>query len=400
MDSDSSPTPDRDTPHDPHESRRTEALHAVRSFLLALAIVGVAIVGVIVLVATKPEPEKKTQAELVPAVRVSELKSGSHAVRISTQGVVRSLREVTLSAEVGGRVFRKSPSLIDGGAVEAGEVLVEIEPADYRAARARADSAVADARVAVAQEQALAEQALADWRKLGRGDPGDLVLRKPQLAAAEARLESALAELRRASRDVERTSICAPFNARVRRVSVEQGAVLAPGTPVADLYSVDELEVRLPFPLSDYGYLKTDGSTRITLSATVGGEARSWPAVLDRIDGEIDRATLSGYGMARVRPDAAGLLPPVGLFVEAQVPGKVLEEVVELPRAAVRGDNEVWVVQQGRLARRTVEVLRAGSGTLVVRGDFAPGDQLMLTRLAAPLAGMKVDMVEVDSDEP
>jgi RND family efflux transporter MFP subunit len=326
-------------------------------------------------------------------VRVRPIARGDHRVEIDTQGVVESRREVTLAAEVGGRVLSIAPRLEAGGEVAAGEVLAEIDPTDYEATLAQAKSALAEARLVLAQERARAEQAASDWAKLGRGEATDLALRKPQIAAAEARVESARAEVGRAARDVERTLIRAPFDARVRAAEIETGAVVMPGNPVATLFSGTELEVRLPFPLRDFGFLTRGAEVEFELTATIGGEKHVWPARLDRLTGEVERATLSGHGIARVMPAADGGYPPVGLFVEAAVPGKRLEDVVEIPRSAIRGRDEVWVAADGRLALRRVEVLRSRRESLVVRGDFQPADRLVLTRLAAPLEGMKVEVV-------
>lgn len=381
------------------EEQRIMAIHAVQSFVLALVILVVAIVLLIVLVLTKKDPGKKEERELVSSVRVETIRVGQHQVRIETQGVVRSLHEVRLAAEVAGRVKSKSENLVAGAAVKKGELLLEIEAADYQAAAARAASGLADAKLVLQQEEATSEQAAIDWEKLGRGQPGELVLRKPQLAAARARVESAQAELKRAERDVERTFIRAPFDARVRMAMAEVGAVLAPGSPVAELYSTQQLEVRLPFSMLDYGFLREGDKVPVELSAMVGGERVTWPAVLDRLDGEVQRSTLSAYGLATIRPNAAGELPPVGLFVEASIPGKQLEEVATLPRSAVRGGNEVWVVENGRLAKRTITILRSSAEELVVRGDFKTGDQLVLTRLAAPMTGMKVQAMAEDTEQ-
>jgi len=372
----------------------------VKSFVLALIILLVAIALAILLVLTKKDPDKKAEIELITSVRVQRVMPGSHQVQIETQGVVRSMQEVQLSAEVRGKVKTKPEGFVAGAVVEKDQLLLELDATDYNAAEARAASAVADAEVAYSQELAMSAQAAIDWKKLGRGEPSALVLREPQLKAATARLDSAKAELLRAQEDVKRTSIRAPFDARVRRVSAEVGAVLAPGTPVAELYSTKELEVRLPFSLLDYGFLEKDKPTELLLTASVGGEEKSWPAILDRIDGEVQRSTLSAYGLARIQPNAADELPPVGLFVEAVVPGRQLEDVVILPRSAVRGSKEVWVVQDGELARREITILRTTSDSLVVRNDFKPGDQVVLTRLAAPMTGMKVQAVEDDKQSP
>ena len=149
----------------------------------------------------------------------------------------------------------------------------------------------------------------------------------------------------------------------------------------------------------DYGFLREGDKVQVELSAMVGGERMTWPAVLDRLDGEVQRSTLSAYGLATIRPNAAGELPPVGLFVEASIPGKQLEEVASLPRSAVRGGNEVWVVEDGRLAKRTITILRSTAEELVVRGDFKTGDQLVLTRLAAPMTGMNVQVMAEDTEQ-
>lgn len=374
------------------ETRRTTAIHAVLSFLIALGLLVAGVVAIIVFVLTKPEAEKKEEVELVPTVLVQPVVAGTHEVIIRTQGVVQSVREVSIAAEIGGRVESIDAQLVEGGRVEKNQVLAQIDAADYEAALARAEAGLADAELALVQEKALAKQAELDWKKLGRGEAGPLVLREPQIAAAEARIGSATAEVAKAERDKERTSIRAPFAARVRKAHVEEGAVVAPGTPVAELYSATELEVRLPFPLDDFGYLEAGATPEIELTASIGGRARKWPAVLDRLEGEVERSTLSGFGIAKVVPNEAGELPPVGLFVDARVPGATLEDVVELPRSAVRGADEVWVVAEGKLAKRRVKILRADRETLAVSGDFEEGDQLVLTRLAAPLVGMKVEV--------
>ena len=373
------------------ERERKGAIHAVMSFVIVLAIVlgglGVAILFVVNKVKAKQEEPKV----IIPTVQVMELKPESHKVLINTQGVVQSRRELMLSSEVGGRVIQVSPQLVEGGRVKEGDLLVEIDPADYRAKVAMAKATLADARLALEVEKAKAVQAKRDWDKLGRGEASDLVLRKPQIESAEARIDSTLAEVERAERDLNRTKVLAPFDGRVRTDDVEEGAVVMPGSRLAEIYSDKELEVRLPFSLRDFGYLGGTETPEFSLGATIGGELRTWPAKIDRIEGEVERATLSGYAMAKVLPsNDAPQFPPVGLFVEATVSGRMLESVVEIPRSAIRGQNEVWVENGGELHKREVEILRSMRERLVTRGTFEPEDRLVLTRLDAPLIGMKV----------
>lgn len=391
---------------DPQTEENFEALEATRRADSRAALSFLGALGVLVLgggiaayfYLTKEPPEQEENMEIVPTVRVSPIERGTHRVTIETQGVVESLREVDLAAEVSGRVRAISPQLINGGIVSEGEVLVELDHTDFLAALERAKSDLADAQLALTEEQAQAAQAARDWEKLGRGEPSDLALRKPQLTSAKARVAAAEAEVARAERDLERTKIRAPFDARVRRAAVEVGAVVTTGTAVATLFSATELEVRLPFTLRDYGMLDHGAEVAITLQANLGGNRVTWPARLDRLTGEVERSTLSAYGIARVEANADGSYPPVGLFVEATVPGQQLNEVVEIPRAVVRGGEVIWVENDGRLAKRAIDVLQPRRATLIVQGDFQENDRLVLTRLAAPLEGMQVEVV--DDPEP
>ncbi|MEM1082586.1 MAG: efflux RND transporter periplasmic adaptor subunit [Verrucomicrobiota bacterium] len=373
------------------EKERKGSIHAVMSFVLALVLILVGFGGLILFVVNKVKASQEEPKKIIPSVAVALIEPKAHEVRISTQGIVESRREVMLAAEVGGRVAAISPQLVDGGRVKRGDLLVEIDQADYVAGVARAKASLADAELALEVEKARAKQALRDWDKLGQGEAPALVLREPQIASAEARIVSSSAEVERAERDLERTRIVAPFDGRVRTAEVEEGAVVMPGARVGEIYSDRDLEVRLPFSLRDFGYLGDGAGGEFELRATMGNQKKHWPAKIDRIEGEVERSTLSGHGIARVMAAEDGSFPPVGLFVESVVPGVRLEDVVEIPRSAVRGQNTVWVENGGVLTKREVEILRSRREHLITRGNFEDGDRLVLTRLEAPLEGMKVN---------
>lgn len=387
------------------ETERKSEVKAVASFVLVLAILGLTVMGVILLVINKRGAKEEEKGRIAPAVEVAEVAIGEYRVVIATQGVVESVRETMLAAEVGGRVMEVAESLRKGGTVEKGSRLVQIDPADYRSALAAAEVRRTEAELALEQERAKVEQAKLDWDKLGNGKPINLlVLRKPYLEAAEAKAASATEEAARARRDVERTEILAPFDAGVRSVNVEIGAVVAPGTMVAELYASNDLEVRLPLSLEDFGFLARDGSgavqAEVVLKGKIGNEEYSWSAEVARVDPEIERKTLSATVVVRVmRTEGTDFpLPPVGLFVNATVTGKMLGGVAEIPRRALlEGNRVITVGEDGNIEFRNVEVLRLTEGTAVVHDGIEAGDRIVLTRLSAPVVGMNVT-IEADSE--
>ena len=387
--------------------RKTE-LRAVLSFVLIIAIIAVTVLGTVAMVMNKRVPKEEKQERIVPAVVTERVVKSDHAVVISTQGVVESTRSTMLAAEVGGRVMEISPNLKRGGMVKEGERLVQIDPADYRSALANAEVGRAEAELALEQERAQAEQAALDWKKLGRGNApaNPLVLRGPQLAAAEARAASSREEAARARRDVERTEILAPFAAGVRSANVEVGAVVAPGTMVAELYATGELEVRLPLSLEDFGFLSRaengDVVGEVTLTGKIGMEEFSWNAVPVRVDPEIERKTLSASVVVKVQAAARREfpLPPVGLFVDAELGGETLKDVAEIPRRSLLEGNRVIIVDpEGKIGFRQIKVARLTETTAVIHSGLETGDEIVLTRLTAPVAGMQVEAEAAETPE-
>ena len=383
------------------EVDRKIQVKAVASFVLILAIIVVTALGIVLLVINKRVAKEDEKRRIVPAVEIVEVAAADHAVKIFTQGVVESARETKLAAEVGGRVMEISPSFKRGGVVKKGERLVQIDPADYRSALAAAEVRRAEAELALEQEKARVEQAKLDWEKLGSGSKplNPLVLREPYLAAAEASAASAVEAAAKARRDVERTEILAPFDAGVRSANAEVGAVVAPGTMVAELYASGELEVRLPLSLEDFGFLARDADGMVTgeiaLKGKIGAEEYIWKAVTARVDPEIARETLSANIVVKVLPagGSAFPLPPVGLFVNAEIAGKTLDGVKEIPRRALlEGNRAIVVMEDNRIAFRDLVIPRLTRETALVSGGLEAGDRVVLTRLSAPVIGMEVEI--------
>jgi RND family efflux transporter MFP subunit len=386
------------------EADRKIQVKAVMSFVLILAIIVGTVIGVVLLVLNKRVAKEDEKQRIVPAVEIVEVTAADHAVKIFTQGVVESARKTMLAAEVGGRVMEISPAFKRGGTVKKGERLVQIDPADFRATLAAAEVKRADAELALELERARVQQAKLDWEKLGNGNEplNPLVLRKPYLAAAEASAASAVEAAAKARRDVERTEILAPFDAGLRSANAEVGAVVAPGTMVAELYASNDLEVRLPLSLEDFGFLDRDAKGIVTLKGTIGAEEYLWKAEPVRIDPEIERTTLSAHIAVKVLPTqgSAFPLPPVGLFVKAEIAGKTLGGVSEIPRRALLEGNRVIVVGEGnQIAFRDLAIPRRTRKTALVSGGLEAGDRIVLTRLSAPIAGMEVQIQQDTNKE-
>jgi RND family efflux transporter MFP subunit len=352
--------------------------------------------------------ETQAREEVIPLVRAISVEKQNIRLSVRSQGTVSPRTVSELVPEVSGRVIYISPSLVAGGFFEEDELLLELEPHDYELTLVRSEAEVAQAWLRLEQERAEAEVARKEWEELGRGEKATpLVLREPQVAQAEAALEAAKAVLEQAKRDLERTDIRAPFAGRVRQKNVDIGQFVNRGAAVAQLYSVDVAEVRLPIPDEELAYVKIPLTYRgdssqvrgpeVLLKTQFAGKEHVWKGRIVRTGGEIDQSTRMLYAVAEVRdPYGHGKDPSrpplaVGLFVEAEILGNRIQDAVVLPRAAIRGTDMVYVVDSdGRLRFRTVDILKRERETVVIQGGLESGELICVSPMETVVDGMKV----------
>ncbi len=374
-------------------SARRGWVHAV----VAVAVLagGVALSGV--LFSMRKEPLRVVRPELRTAVEVMTVALADHQVEVLTQGFFAPVTETKAASEVAGRIVSVSPQFLVGGRFETGDVLVEIDPADYEAAVAQAEGALAETRLAQVNETARAEQARRDWARLEPGEkPGPLVLREPHLAAAAARQRAAEAALDKARRDLERTMIRAPYLGLIKAKHADIGDYVTPGAPLADLWRSDVFEIRLPVSVAEAAFVDLEAGPLAVLS----DGTREWLAPVVRTEGLVDPGTRSTALIARLeRPDPA---PSPGLFVKARVRGRTLPSVATVPRRALHGADRVVVVDgAGTLRFRAVTLAWQEPDVVRVSGGLAAGDRVVLTALAAVVEGMPVDVLnEKPAEKP
>jgi len=344
--------------------------------------------GVItILGAIRPEVETQEAAATPPIAFVKTIEYKPMNLSVRAQGEVAPRREITLASQISGRILSVSSSFANGGVFRKGDVLIQIEDADYRLAVTRAEADVASARQRLAVEEAESQLAAQDYEELSGGKLSDaasvLTLRKPQLAAAEASLAAAQASLGDAKLALARTKITAPFNGRVRSTGADVGQFVSPGASLGQIFATDVAEIRLPLTDSDLAKLdlpfafeaEGDDAPLVNLSANVAGRLRQWTGRIRRIDAAIDSSTRQISAIAEVDDPYGsgaddGFPLAFGLFVEAEILGRDIPRATIIPWLAMRDDGQVYVVDdEDKLdLARPVIVAEAGEGLIAVDG--------------------------------
>lgn len=380
-----------------------------RKLFTVIGTIGILAGGVLLIAAMgamRPKIKPETPEVTPPTVFYATAEPRSVTLDVYAQGEVRPRTDITLTAEVSGRIVATGPGFVEGGAFKAGDLLVRIEDADYRLAVTSARARVAQAAESLKREEAEAVLAARDYEELGRGrDPSELTLRLPQLAQAKAAYEAARADLKAAELSLERTEVKAPFDGRVRNRLAGQGQFVAPGSQLGRIFATDVAEIRLALTDGDLAKLglpiafaetAEQPGPPVLLSAVIAGAAHEWRGRIARTDGAIDPATRQVSAIAVVddpygagADDGAPLA--VGLFVDARIAGRPLDRAFVLPRSALYGRDEVYVIAaDDTLRRRKVTVVSAERDSIIVTAGLETGERVATSPLRGAGEGGKV----------
>ena len=378
---------------------------SIRKLIAPIVILGIATGIVMALLNTQPEL-KTTVKEPVPiAVRAVTVMPDTKTLTVMSEGNVYPRQEAKIIAQLSSEVAALSPSMIAGGEFSKGDVLISIDARDYEIALSRAKANVernrAEYRFAdseLMRVQSLYAKELASASQLQQAERAQQV--------SDAMLKEAEAALERAEIDLERTQIVAPFDGRVRTESLDEGQFLQKGGAVATIYATDALEVRLPLPDAQLAYLDPtfaqtgrapiDRDVAVTLAADFAGAKQTWQGRLIRTEGDISQRSRFVNVIAEVTDTTSteGTRLPLGLFVTATIEGRTLDELISLPRTALRDDETVMVIDDdNKLHFRTIEVFRLGDEEVIVSAGLQAGERVCVSPLQFVVEGMAVTVI-------
>jgi len=338
--------------------------------LFVVAVVGSAI---LLSVALKPDQTASYPSAVEQTLPVSVVEPAvtSYRPSVSLNGVVEARTITDVIPQVSGRVIEVSPEFRAGARIQKGGLLFRIDPADYKLAveRTLAEIEAARSELALLEAQSMAERQVWNQQFPDRKIP-DLIAKVPQIAAAKARIHSAEAARQAAELSLGRTVVRTPFDARVLNTQLEVGQVVNTGSNVGSVFSVDSLEIAVPVSLQQlalignaigqYAEITRVGSADVALSGAVVRQAAA-----------LNETTRLGTLYVAAEESSSLML---GEFVGIQIEGNDAPQALRVPAASLTSRDQVWVVNNGMLETRRVEVLGNDSDVAIVKTfDMADG---------------------------
>lgn len=379
-------------------------------------LVGIAITIALVKSAPRPVPQPARERSWAVDAIKAEWQSAQPALRVF--GEVVAGNELEVRPLVSGRVISIGDNFQNGAVVSEGDELFSIDPFDYeaevaakKAALAEAEAKLVENRASLASESELVKatrNSLAlrqrdlnrkqDLRNRGSGsqksaDDAALAVSearqaltsreqtvaslKAQAIQLEAAVEQARVALRRAEKELQDTTVTAPFSGFLTETEVAAGKQVSTSDQIARLIDASRLEVRFQLSNGDFARLIEGGEEDgqmipggigsdnaaldfdgdrgligrpLAVFWTVGGFRYRYSGIVERVGAEIDSGSggVDLYGRLTESRNGVPLRP--GAFVQVEMPDRRYENVLTLPENAVSGEMEVFVIEPEKQA--------------------------------------------------
>jgi len=399
--------------------------------LLPAAIIFLGIFIMWALIMSRPVPKKAEPGYSAALVQTEQVYSSDLEVTVSGTATVRAEHEVSVIPQVSGTVKSIAKGFAEGAFFKKGDVLLKIDDTDYRLALRQALASEARAEYELEQIKSRADIARREWELIskisspsgrdsdsqqatspGNEQPNPLVLYEPQMKNAQASLKSASAMVELARLNLERTTIRAPFDCRVRTKSVDTGQYVRTGTIVTVLASTGAAEVVVPLERQELRWLdiprigSTGKGSMATIAVPGDSTGASWQGRVVRSLGEVDMksrtvqlivAVDDPYGLKRENRERAPLMS--GSFVNVKITGRELKGVFSIPRSALRDGNTVWLLDaQSALKIVKVNVARIQGDRVIIDKGLMDGQRLVLTKISGAADGLKLRDMDANND--
>lgn len=420
--------------------------------------IGLGLLIALVIKHTRPVMEHQA-TDLSQGADVATITVSAYPVKPTVTGYGEVIPDTLLDlrAEISGRVTYVHPQLRKGAVLPKGTLVLRIDDQDYQLALRQADASLAqneakleeltltlqDAAVnlqlakdklAINQKEMDRNQSLLQKGSISQSSydaqlkallqqkqevqnlASQVSTLPMQVKVQEAQIERAKADIATQQRNLARTEIHLPFNARITRLNTEENQFVSLGTSLFSAQTMDKVLVNAQFPLEHFRRL-ISGINQVRINAEmliangdsatnhivdqlglqasvrlVGSDGAIWQGKVEQISNNLDpssRTLGATIGIEEPYKDIVpGVKPPLveGMYTEVQLRAPASTFMV-VPRAALNGNEAYLVGDDNRLKRVTLSGITQGDMLLLASG-LTVGQKLVTSDLFPAVEGM------------
>ncbi|MDJ1009409.1 MAG: efflux RND transporter periplasmic adaptor subunit [Paracoccaceae bacterium] len=374
---------------------------------VAVAIVAGGVIGFRYLGENREPIVAEAAPRLTELVNTSVLEPIDAPLPIRGEGFVQPHRQLALSSKVNGRVVYVHPAIDERGRFSEGEVLIRLEDETERATlnQTRANLEATEARMKQVLSDLDRARTLLERGVISSTEVDDLETSRDEI---EANLGSLRAAMEIAEIALEQRQIEAPFDGAVLTKSVEVGNVINGGQELAEIYSDNRLEIDIAVRQADAALIPglfegARAAARAEIS--FANQTFVWNAHVARVEPRLDSLTRTltvtvtledladRSGLTATGDEIASGAPPalINAFAEVVIDGAQPAGTYRIPTTALRTGNNLWLLEDGRLATTAAELVHVDGEFSFVRADRSlDGQRLITSAVAAPVPGIEL----------
>ncbi len=424
----------------PHHHAPPSTSRVLRATIATALILVVGVMSMRILVNMRKKPQRKPPQALSLRVQTERIVRKDLWLYLDGFGTTQADQSVEIVPEVAGKLTYTLRDLKPGQTVKRNQALFRIDSRTYRLEFDR----LKRQRDSLKRQIKLSEDALQlDKRDEQRNkvllkrraiDPGSfdkirlrVLERIRALESLRQNLDLTEIQFQQASINLSRTTLYAPFDARVTQGTPTNGAFVAAGRGVVTLESTESVEIPVAFSLEDLrkirdeqnqeisidqipAYLRKLGTIRVEVPQS---SSTAWKGVIERVGGRLDLRTRTIDLWVRVhfrsstRQNNGFVNPKIllpGVFCQVRIPIRKIPNAVRVPRQALYEGKYVYLVQtnqnQKRLIRRKVEIAHTSNEYALIHGGLQDQEELVLSPLSDPVEGTPVFATPKENKPP
>ena len=355
----------------------------------------------------KELPPERPKRATTNFVRVDEVAYQEINTEVVEYGRITSSQPLDLIAEVGGRLFAGQVQLKPGVNFRKGQLMYRINEAEARLnLQARKSqflnliaSSLPDFKIDFTEDYPA-------WQKYFESIEIDQPL-KPLPKVTSNKVKTFLAtrnilseyySIKSGEENLRKYYQYAPYDGSIINVNLETGTVVNPGANIASIIRTDKLELEIPVDPKEIRWVKEGAAVEV--SSEDGSQ--TWPGQVIRIADFLDPTTqsINVYVGINAQPNS-GLYD--GQYLRATIPGSRLEQAMQIPRRVLINEDQVYVVKEGMLKSRQVNVEKITQDQVLISPisgiGLNAGDSLVVDLPANAVENMRVT-TEVGGGSP
>ncbi len=356
-------------------------------------VLGISVASYKYLVSSKPQAKPSKVEERTFYVNVVKTQRNDYTPSSDAYGKIVSSRSGDLRFGVSGRVDFISDSFLNGSYVKNGQILAKLDQKRFllEIKKLNSETQELSKQLDIRKRQVKRYKSMLSRKVISQNKyDNELIL----LSKNQSDFNRSKITLEKVKEDLSDTVLKAKFNGRLYNVKINKGQFITSNEKLADIFSIEDLEVEFVVPSIIY----SNSNNLIGKSIEVIWEGGATPlknlkAKIDRTDGKTNEEEGGGKLFAKIyKSKNKNEYIPLGTFVRINYPVGNFKNVFKLPETSLYGDK-IYIVEDGIAKRKIVKLIYKGSGFILVDGNILEKDLIITTRMPDNFNNQKVTIL-------